>query len=70
MDKAFKTGALVKFPDSGYFATIVKVATEYGCTNVTLAIFGDYTGPNQTNMSIDMLKRRAVVYAEAPVESR
>ena len=70
MDKVFKTGDLVKFPETAYLATIVNIVTEYNTTNVSLWVIGDYNGPNPTYMSLDMLRRGAVIISEGPVESR
>ena len=61
----FKTGDLVKFPDTGFLATIVNIETEYNTANATLWVSGDYTGPNPTFMSLNMLRRRAVVISKA-----
>ena len=70
MDKPFKTGDLVKFPETGFLATIVNIATLYNTTNATLWISGDYDGPNPTYMSMGMLKRRAVIMSEGLSEAR
>jgi len=70
MDKTFKIGDLIKFPDTGYLAVILDIATEYNTTNATLWISGDYNGPIPTYMSMGMLKRRAVIMSEVPSANR
>ena len=70
MDRTFKIGDLIKFPDTAYLATIVNIVTEYNTTNVSLWVIGNYRGPNPTSMSMSMLKRRAVIMSEGPNANR
>ena len=56
-----KSGDLVRFPDSELLAMLVDVpAPDRAATSVEIWVLGDYTGPNPTYMSLNMLQRRAV----------